>query len=96
MQSIKNFICKNLLSFEIYLNSDMVDFNIPIRITTREIIEEGDRLVPGEVKVSFEHKVKPNLETLLHSYKARRDPELLFDAVVRVSLEKTVARAWQL
>ncbi|MEC7640547.1 MAG: hypothetical protein VYC17_00175 [Nitrospinota bacterium] len=86
---------RNLLGFEVFLNTDMVDFNIPVRITTRDITDQGDRLVPGETRVSFEQKVKPSLTTLLRGFKIRHDPDFLFDAVVEVSLEKTVARVWQ-
>lgn len=90
-----NVMGKNMLEYEIYLNSEMVDFASPIRITTQEILEMAEELVPGEIQQSFYHKVEKDTSFLLHGFKTRRDPDLLFDAVVRISLENKVARAWK-
>ncbi|MFQ5671512.1 MAG: hypothetical protein ACE5G9_00325 [Nitrospinales bacterium] len=82
---------KNVTRYQVYLNSGMVDFDLPVRITTRRIIDRGNRLVPGETQISFDQKVDRDMGVLLRGFKTRRDPGLLFDAMVEVSLEEPVA-----
>ena len=53
------------------------------------------QLVPGEKVLSFHRKVERDMETLLSGFKALRDPELLFDARIKVSVEKTVGFAFK-
>ena len=76
---------KNVLEYEIYLNSDMIDFNQPVRITTQELHEVQKQFVPGEVQMSFNRKVEPDPGTLLSGFKKRGDPNLLFDAVIKIT-----------
>ena len=78
---------QNLLAFEIYLHSDLVDFDKPVIISSRHILEKDNQLIPGEKKLSFHQMVKKDTALLLLDYKDRRDPELLFDAKVSISLE---------
>ncbi len=82
---------KNILEFEVFLNSDMVDFNAPVKITTQEMREEGNKIIAGEKQLRYSGKVDKDLDILLRSYKQSRDPAMLFDAKVTVSLEKTLA-----
>ena len=78
---------QNMLAFELYLNSDLVDFDKPVVISTRPILEKDNKLIPGEKKVSFHQMVKKDIALLLLDFKDRRDPELLYDAKVGISLE---------
>lgn len=79
-------IGKNLLEFEIYLSSDWIDFDAPVKIITQDINEIHERWVPGNLQVRFDKKVKPNLETLLREFKKRRDPGFLIDAKITISM----------
>ncbi len=85
---------KNLIDYEVYLNSEMIDFSKSITVLTRQIIDKGKELVPGESKVGFNGMVKKDLGVLLRSYKKRRDPDLIFDAVLPISLKPTTQIAW--
>jgi hypothetical protein len=82
---------KNLAEYEIYLNSEMVDFEKPVLITTQEIQDQNGKLIPGEKETSFHDKVEPDLEVLLRGFKETRDPNLLFDARVTISLTRSLA-----
>ncbi|QPJ60645.1 MAG: hypothetical protein G3M70_01575 [Candidatus Nitronauta litoralis] len=81
---------KNLLEHELLLNSELVDFSKPIKVTFIEIKQEGNKLVTVPKGVSFEGKVNPDINTLLQSYKKRRDPDLLHEAIVPISVEEKV------
>jgi predicted esterase len=78
---------KNLLSYEIYLNTEMVDFNEPVIISTRHIVEQKGKLISGDKKINFYQMVKKDVRVLLSEYKLRRDPNILFDAKIKISLE---------
>ncbi len=82
---------KNILEFEVFLNSEMVDFDAPVKITTQDMREEGNKIIAGEKQLRYSGKVEKDLGTLLRSFKENRDPAMLFDAKVTVSLEKTLA-----
>lgn len=84
-------LSKNLLEYEVYLNTEMVDFDAPIHISSQEILDMGKKLTPGEIHLSFHQKVEKDLAVLLRGFKARRDPDLLFDASVRITLERKFA-----
>ncbi len=81
---------KNLLEHDLLLNSDLVDFSKPIKVTFIEIKQEGKKLVTVPKGVSFEGMVKPDINTLLQSFKSRRDPDLLHEAIVPISVEEKV------
>jgi len=78
---------KNLLSYEIFLNTEMVDFNRPVIISTRHIVEKDNKLISGDKIVNFHQMVKKDIGLLLTEYKMRRDPNILFDAKIKISLE---------
>ncbi len=82
---------KNLLEFDLYLNTDMIDFDAPVRIVTQNLLDEGGQLLPGEKQERFNDKLKKDLETLLRHFKINRDPSMLFDGKITISLEKTYA-----
>ncbi len=86
---------KNLLAFKIFLDAERVNFEEPITITFQELKEENKKFIKGPKIVSFKGKVKKSLKVLLTHYKLRRDPELLYDAVIPVSLEEDVQFAFR-
>ena len=81
---------KNVLEFEMYFSSDLIDFKEPVVITFQKIKDEGKQLVPGEKFVAFNQVVEHDVGVLLRGFKEFRDPGLLFDSKVTVSTEKTV------
>jgi len=85
---------KNLIDYEIYLNSEMIDFSKSVTVLNRQIMDKGKGLIPGESTVGFNGLVKKDLGVLLRSYKRRRDPDLIFDAVLKISLKPTTQIAW--
>ena len=68
----------------------MVDFSKPVKVTFIEIQQEGNKLITVPKGVSFEGMVEPKIETLLKSYKNRLDPDLLYEAIVPISVEEKV------
>ncbi|MFQ5483582.1 MAG: hypothetical protein ACE5ER_12590, partial [Nitrospinaceae bacterium] len=81
---------KYFLEFELYLNRNLIDYNKPVTVTFQGIKEKEGKLVPGDKKVLFKGMVTPDLEVLLRSYKQRRDPKLLYDVKLSISLEDKV------
>ncbi|MDP6657214.1 MAG: hypothetical protein QF607_02525 [Nitrospinaceae bacterium] len=81
---------KNLIEFEMHLSSDRTDFDQPVVVTFQPIRDEGKLLVPGEKFVAFHRKVEKDLGVLLSGFKKFRDPDLLFDATIKVSAQKAV------
>ena len=81
---------KNVLEFEMYFSSDLIDFKEPVVITFQKIKDEGKQLVPGEKFVAFNQVVERDVGVLLRGFKEFRDPGFLFDSKVTVSAEKTV------
>ena len=81
---------KNMLEHELRLSSEMVDFSKPVKVTFIEIQQEGNKLITVPKGVSFEGMVEPKIETLLKSYKNRLDPDLLYEAIVPISVEEKV------
>lgn len=78
---------KNVREYELLLNPDMVDFSQPVRVTTQELLDVKNQLIPGETKLSFNGMVSPDIATLLSGFKRDRDPGLLYDAVLVISTE---------
>ena len=72
----------------------MVDFSKSVTVLNRQIMDKGKELIPGESKVGFNGIVEKDLGVLLRSYKKRRDPDLMFDAVLQISLKSTSQIAW--
>jgi predicted esterase len=82
---------KNLLEFELFFNTEMIDFNAPVRIVTQNLLDEEGQIVPGEKQERFNDKLEKDLEVLLRDFKQNRDPSMLFDGKITISLEKTFA-----
>jgi len=74
----------------VYFNSETVDFDKIVTITTQIFQVQGNNLMPGEKKISYKKKVKKDLAVLLYSYKTFRDPNRLYDAKVSILLESTL------
>lgn len=83
---------KNLLEFELFFNTEMIDFDAPVRIVTQNLRDEGGKIVVDEKQERFNDKIEKNLEVLLREFKQNRDPTMLFDGKISISLEKTFAR----
>ena len=86
---------KNLLEFDLFFNTDMVDFDAPVRIFTQKLKDEGGKIVTEEKQERFNSKLVKDLEVLLRGFKKNRDPSMLFDAKITLSLEKTFAHLVQ-
>ena len=82
---------KNLLEFELFFNTEMIDFDAPVRIVTQKLREENGRIVTDEKQERFNDKIEKDLEILLRDFKQNRDPSMLFDGKITLSLEKTYA-----
>jgi predicted esterase len=83
---------KNLVEFELFFNTDMVDFDAPVRVFTQKLREEGGKIVTGQKQEGFNAKLVKDLEVLLRDFKQNRDPSMLFDAKITISLDKTFAQ----
>jgi len=83
---------KNLVEFELFLNSYMIDFDAPVRVVTQKLEEEAGKIVAGQKQESFNNTLVKDPEILLRDFKKNRDPSMLFDAKIAISLEKTFAR----
>jgi len=81
---------KNLLEHELYLNPDLIDYSRPVLVTYQDIQEEQGKWITGSRRVVFQGKVEPDLEVMLRGYKERRDPDLLFETILRISVEDKV------
>jgi len=82
---------KNLLEFELFFNTEMIDFAAPVRIVTQKLREENGQIVTDEKQERFNDKIVKDLEILLRDFKQNRDPSMLFDGKITLSLEKTYA-----
>jgi predicted esterase len=82
---------KNLLEFELFFNTEMIDFDAPVRIDTQKLRDEGGQIVTDEKQERFNDKIEKDLEVLLRDFKQNRDPYMLFDGKITISLEKTYA-----
>ncbi len=81
---------ENVLEYDIYLNSDMVDFDKPVSISHQKIVREKNQLIPGEKKLVFKSIVPRDIGFLLRDYKNYRDLSRLFEARITISLVKDV------
>ena len=82
---------ENVVKYDLYFNSETVNFDEIITITTQKFQVKGSNLMPGEKKTSYKKKVKKDLAVLLYGYKNFREPNRLYDAKVRILLESTLA-----
>lgn len=81
---------QHIIKYDLYFNSDTIDFDKPVTITTQKIQVHGGTMVPGEKKTSYKKKVEKDLAVLLYGYKTFRDPNRLYDAKVSILLESTL------
>ena len=84
---------QHIIEYDLYFNTETVDFDKPVTVTTQKIQVQGNKLVPGEKKTSYKKKVEKDLAILLYGYKNFRDPSRLFDARVSILLESTLAQS---
>ena len=84
---------QHIIEYDLYFNTETVDFDKPVTVTTQKIQVQGNKLVPGEKKTSYKKKVEKDLAILLYGYKNFRDPNRLFDARVSILLESTLAQS---
>ena len=81
---------KNVLEFELYLSSGHINFEKPVVVTFQAIQDKGNQLAPGEKFVAFNKKVEKSTSVLLRSFKEVRDENMLYDAKITISTQKTV------
>jgi predicted esterase len=81
---------QHIIKYDLYFNSETIDFDKPVTITTQKIQVHGGTMVPGEKKTSYKKKVAKDLAVLLYGYKTFRDPNRLYDAKVSILLESTL------
>ena len=81
---------ENIVKYDLYFNSETIDFDKVVTITTQKFQVQGNNLIPGEKKTSYKKKVKKDLAVLLYGYKKLREPNRLYDAKVTILLESTL------
>ncbi len=81
---------QHIIKYDLYFNSETIDFDKPVTITTQKIQVQGGTMVPGEKKISYNKKIEKDLAVLLYGYKNLRDPNRLYDARVSILLESTL------
>ena len=84
---------QNIVEYDLFFNTETVDFSKTVTITTQKIQNQNNKLVPGEKKISYQKKVKKDLGVLLYGYKNLRDPNRLYDAKVNILLETTLVQS---
>ena len=84
---------ENLIEYDLFFNTETVDFDKPVIITTQKIQNQNNKLVAGEKKISYKNKLKKDLAVLLYGYKNFRDPHRLYDAKVNILLETTLVQS---
>ena len=84
---------QHIIEYDLYFNTETVDFDKPVTVTTQKIQVQGNKLVPGEKKTSYKKKVEKDLAVLLYGYKNFRDPNRLYDARVSILLESTLVHS---
>ena len=84
---------QHIIEYDLYFNTETVDFDKPVTITTQKIQVQSKKLVPGEKKTSYKKKVEKYLAVLLYEYKNFRDPNRLYDARVSILLESTLVHS---
>ncbi len=84
---------KNIIECELLLNEDMVDLSKPIYVSKQSIADQGGKLVTGPKLPGYHQKAIPDLGVLLSGFKKKRDPELLYDAKIKISWEDSIGFA---
>ncbi|MBT3922763.1 MAG: hypothetical protein HOF21_09330 [Nitrospina sp.] len=83
-------MAQHVTEYDLYFNTETIDFDKPVTVTTQKIQVRDNKLVPGEKKTSYKKKVEKDLAVLMHGYKNFRDPNRLYDARVSILLESTL------
>ena len=91
-QNLFEVMGQHIIKYDLYFNSETVDFEKPVTITTQKIQLQGGTMLPGEKKLSYKKKVKKDLAVLLYGYKNFRDPNRLYDARVSILLESALVQ----
>jgi len=84
---------ENIVEYDLFFNTETVDFSKPVTITTQMIQNQKNKLVPGEKKISYKNKIKKDLGVLLYGYKNLRDANRLYDAKVNILLQTTLVQS---
>ncbi len=84
---------QHIIEYDLYFNTETVDFDKPVTITTQRIRVHGNKLIPGEKKTSYKKKLEKDLAVLLYGYKNFHDPNRLYDARVSILLESTLVHS---
>ena len=84
---------QHIIEYDLYFNTETIDFEKTVTITTQKIQVHGKDLVPGEKKTSYKKKVTKDLSVLLYGYKNFRDPNRLYDGQVSILLESTLVKS---
>ncbi|MBT5472231.1 MAG: hypothetical protein HOK41_16630 [Nitrospina sp.] len=84
---------ENLVEYDLFFNTETVDFEKIVTITTQKIQNQNNKLVAGEKKISYQNKIKKDLAVLLYGFKRFRDPHRLYDAKVNILLETTLVQS---
>jgi hypothetical protein len=84
---------QHIIEYDLYFNTETVDFDKPVTITTQKIRVHGNKLIPGEKKTSYKKKLEKDLAVLLYGYKNFHDPNRLYDARVSILLESTLVHS---
>lgn len=84
---------KDILECELYLNEEMLDLDKPVYVSRQTISDQGGKLVTGPKLPGYHQKAKRDLSVLLGEFKKRRDPDLLYDAKIKISWEESIGFA---
>jgi predicted esterase len=84
---------QNVVEYDLYFNTETIDFDKPVTVTSQKIQIQGSKVAFGEKKTSYKKKVGRDLSILLYGYKKFRDPNHLYDARVNIILESTLVKS---
>jgi predicted esterase len=84
---------QNVVEYDLYFNTETIDFDKPVTVTSQKIQIQGSKVAFGEKKTSYKKKVERDLSILLYGYKKFRDPNHLYDARVNIILESTLVKS---
>jgi predicted esterase len=90
-QNLIEVMGQNIVKYDLFLNTETIDFDKTVTITTQKIQVNSGKMIPGEKKTSYKKKVKKDLAVLLYGYKNFRDPNRLYDARVSILVESSLA-----
>ncbi len=91
--NIFEVMTEHAIKYDLYFNTETIDFDAPVTITTQKIQVQGDKLIRGEKETSYKRKVEKDIAVLLRGYKNSRDLNRLYDGRVRILLEPTLVQS---